>query len=72
MPRDTKILSVQNQGNLITIWAQCDCDALVGDIYVERVFNIFPTGGELPTEGREYVATVQLGALVWHIFEVMK
>jgi hypothetical protein len=67
MPIGADILSVQIQNGKPTIWAK------VETTYKEekKVFRIYGTGHELDLfamEGR-YLATIQQGQFVWHIFD---
>jgi hypothetical protein len=64
MPTNAKILSVQDQRGTICIWAE------VGD-YTEtgRTFRIVGTGHQIPDESLNFIATVQQGDFVWHIYE---
>jgi len=68
MPTDAEILCVQNQDNHIAIWALCGQDAKRS-----RYFEVNGTGNllEPPYQGwdRKYIGTVQIGSLVWHVFE---
>lgn len=64
MPAGAKILSAQNQDGAIQLWAMVD--PLAGA--QERRFQIVGTGGEAPRGS--YLATVQQGSFVWHIFEM--
>jgi hypothetical protein len=65
MPKGAKILSVQNQNKAITLWAQV-CDGPCDD----RVFHAFVTGGDfLDPENYTFLATVQIGWYVAHVFE---
>lgn len=66
MPRTAKILSIQNQNDKITIWAEVDLNIMGGT----RTFNVVTTGHDFP-ELAVYRATVQIGAFVWHVFEVL-
>jgi hypothetical protein len=71
MPWDAEILSVQLQGEQVSMWA------LVNDEHMnaDRTFRIFGTGHEFLLTGRyRYLGTVQQfdGALVWHVFEEIR
>jgi hypothetical protein len=67
MQPDAEILSVQKQNETITIWAVVDPEVEM----IQRRFRIAATGEEFTDEGLEYIGTVQLSGLVWHIFEVL-
>lgn len=64
MPRRTIILTAQMQHTELCLWAVC----VEGKTNL-RTIEIFGTGHELPDFERAYIATVQTGGLVWHIFE---
>lgn len=65
LPIGFKILSVQNQHNLITLWAEVNAE----NIDKPRRFRVFGTGWSIiDNEGFEYIGTVQIGGLVWHIY----
>lgn len=68
MPINAEILSAQDQGGSICIWAKVD--PMDKDNTEERIFEVIGTG-EYASDNykRVYVATVQQGPLVWHIFE---
>jgi len=78
MPEYAEILTAQVQGNDIYIWAMHD--TVDGDFphpedkIVKRKFHIYGTGWEIPDESYahnrlQYIATVQMSPLVWHVFE---
>ena len=64
LPRGARILKLDVQNDTPTIWAAVDPDA----DQVVRSVAIVGTGGSMPPEHFEYVDSVQLGPLVWHIF----
>ena len=68
LPDGFKILSVQNQGERITLWALVDDSAVCPKSHV--TFHIFGTGHLiLDYIADNYVSTVQMGnGLVWHVF----
>jgi hypothetical protein len=68
MPKGARILSAQEQHGEIQLWAIVD---LLQDD-VPRWFRVCGTGHDLPENPGEFVATVQLGEFVWHVFEVTK
>ena len=66
MPKGAKILTAQDQGGQIFIWAEVDSHARTDKT---REFLIIGTGQELPNlDNWQYVATVQQGIFVWHIY----
>jgi len=62
MPAGARILSVQVQATRICLWAELDTDSPLE----ERKFAVFGTGD---TPEGKHLATIQDGALVWHIYE---
>lgn len=69
VPRGARPLSVQSQGDRLTIWVLLDPNeptTLVLDIFIVGTGNPMPDG-----EGNlQFLGTVQQfsGALVWHVF----
>ena len=71
MPDSATILTVQMQGDTITLWAEVHDDNRPEN----RTFEVFGTGWHItPLEcEREYIGTVQdRSGLVWHIYERVK
>lgn len=66
MTRHSDILSVQVQNGKICLWASVTLDEYHEDV----AFFIVGTGHNTP-EG-EYLATVQIGELVWHVYKGFK
>lgn len=64
MPLDSVILTVQMQSGVCSVWAEVDTDNPMG----LREFFVAATGGPLPPSDAKYVATVQDGIFVWHIY----
>lgn len=68
MPGGAKVLSIQMQGEIPTIWAMVDPDSRP---FIERKFQIIGTGNSIPDDFKgEYITTFQERIFVWHIFEV--
>lgn len=66
MQRGAKILSVQIQGDRITLWAVVD--TLADE--VPREINIRGTGHALRgVKPDSFIGTVQDGPYVWHVFD---
>lgn len=67
MPNGAKLLSVQSQQGLLTLWALVDTSRPT----VMRKMMVFGTGQaiDLPPGPMDYVGTAQLGSLVWHLFD---
>lgn len=66
MPIGAVILDAQEQGYGLQLWALVDDSKPL----VPRQFASYGTWLPVPEEAGEYVATVQMSNLVWHIFEV--
>lgn len=64
MPKDAKVLTVQMQHNQMCLWALVDISKSVRRYKV----NILGTGHEFNEIIGPYVATVQDGQYVWHVF----
>lgn len=70
MPEGAEILTVQNQGGVICLWAIVDPEKEK----LTRTIRIIGTGHDIADGEAEtliYIGTVQTngGAFVWHIFE---
>lgn len=65
MPEGAKILTAQLQGNYLNVWAQCDPLALKQ----RREIEVFGTGHPMDEAQRSYISTVQIGPIVFHVFE---
>lgn len=65
MPAGAKVLTFQMQDGKIVGWFELWPQIPNQDAWFETV----PTGGEVPEDGA-YVATVQDGTLVWHIYRL--
>ena len=64
MPKGARILTVQMQAGLPTIWADVSKDR-----EATRRLVIYGTGWDLPQEPGVYVSSVQSGPYVWHIYD---
>lgn len=64
MPKGARVLTAQRQGDWLCVWAEVAPDAPL----VDRFFRQQPTGTDLTIVG-EYVATVQVSALVVHVYD---
>lgn len=68
IPKDSLFLSCQNQNNNIVIWYMVDESYPIE----EKMFELFMTGEEIHFDmgvERNFISTIQLGYLVYHIFE---
>lgn len=69
-----EILSVQEQGEDLCLWALVDAKALNEDFQKEvRTFRVYETGQQIDDVGQrlKFIATIQEQIFVWHIFEVL-
>ena len=66
MPSGAKVLDVQSQRGELVLWAIVDLQ----NPFEARHFDVIGTGFSLPDEADQYIASVQLGPLVWHVFEL--
>jgi hypothetical protein len=69
IPRGSKFLSCQCQGHILYAWFLVD-PQMHGKL--ARKFVVIGTGNAFEPEGLEYLATVQDGPFVWHVFEDTK
>ena len=68
LPYDSKILSVQDQNGVLCLWANVRTEP---SIIEKRTFIIVGTGHEIEYSSTwNFIATVQQGMYVWHIFEI--
>lgn len=68
MPKGAKILSVQVQKSTVTAWALVDPYEKEEEI---RHFRCYATGEDFNPENDIYLATVQDGPFVWHVWELV-
>lgn len=70
LPAGYQILSVQEQGDHICMWAVVDpYNSAPGT----AIINIFGTGYAINDDiERQFIGTVQIRGLVWHIFEQLQ
>ncbi len=69
LPFGAQVLTAQDQGGTITIWALVNTE----DIQPEtRKFTVVGTGHTLPDSAdvSNWIATLQQGQYVWHVFEL--
>lgn len=66
MHKGGEVLSVQIQHDKICIWAKVNENE---SLFEERVFEIVGTGHRFRDKDKRYLATIQDGVFVWHIFE---
>ena len=70
MPIGSKIISCQLQSVFFTIWAIVH----ENNIYEKRVFEVVGTGQPFEDSRfeRVFIATIQAGVMVFHVFEQVK
>jgi len=67
MPKNAAILSIQFQDGSLCMWALVNPEAP----NESRTFAVIGTGHDFPHDvDWTYLATVQDGSYIWHIFEV--
>lgn len=69
VPKGSRILTVQIQHGTLMLWALVDPQAIVP--FRLDTIHVIGTGNDLPdvVEKFEYIATVQEGGFVWHVFK---
>lgn len=67
LPEGSEILSVQMQHGNLFMWV-----LIAGTKYIveKRFFQVFGTGHAILEKVKQYLATVQDGMFVWHVFEM--
>lgn len=65
MQRGARILTVQNQGGMLCLWAIVNPEAPTES----RYFSVFGTGHPHESFPQNYIGTCQQGQYVWHVFE---
>lgn len=69
LPLDAQILTAQQQREELMIWALVNPKEKETE---ERTLAVVGTGNPFPNcDDCEYIATVQTGQFVWHVFEVI-
>lgn len=66
LPFGAEILTIQMQHGNLCLWAKVQEN--VGDTEA-RTIEVFGTGQPMDFDSRTYIATVQDGSFVWHVFE---
>lgn len=64
LPAGAEILSIQMQGSGPCLWAIVDTEAIAAPVRIVVV----GTGHALPEQPLHFIATVQDGPYVWHVF----
>ena len=71
LPQGSRILSVDNQDGVLTLWAMVNTDRPVEPRYI----RIVGTGHEIADKAAaslEFIGTVLMDPFVWHVFEWRK
>jgi len=68
LPEHARVLTVQMQRGVPTLWASFQPDT--PQRYRHREFRIVGTGHEFSESGLSYVGSIQEREFVWHVFEV--
>ena len=66
IPHGAQALTAQMQGGRMQLWALVDPDQ---QLIERRAFSVYGTGHVVPNSPGRYVATVQIDALVFHVFD---
>jgi len=67
MPAISDVLTAQMQGNTVTLWALVFPES--GSDIITKTFYVFGTGWDVPDIPLRYINTVQVGWMVFHVFE---
>ena len=73
VPVGSKILTAQMQNGVLTLWVLHEF--VTGKTLVkDRHIFITGTGHEIehPIDSMRFISTVQIGPLVWHVFEIIE
>ncbi len=68
MPTGAEILSAQMQGGQLCLWVLAEPSS--GE-QAAREIHIVGTGRPISDIPRRFIATVQAGPIVWHVFELL-
>lgn len=68
MPCKSHILTAQMRGKTLCLWALVDVEEYQLP-KINREIEIHGTGNPITDKPRHYIATVQYGPWVWHVFE---
>jgi hypothetical protein len=66
MPAFFKIIALQEQNRVPTIWYEHNLDSTLGE-HQAKIF-IVGTGHIVPAEARSHLGTLQFGPMVWHFY----
>ncbi len=71
IPNGSDILDVQAQDNRLVMWVLAPVDTDRWG-YRTRGFIWMPTGVEFEADDTVYLETVQVGSMVYHLFEIVE
>ena len=66
LPKDHTFLDAQLQNKEIVLWANVDSETPM----IKKQIFVVGTGIYMQEDPGTHIATVQLGSLVWHIFDI--
>jgi hypothetical protein len=66
IPHGAQALTVQMQGGRMQLWMLVDPNQ---PMIERRAFSVYGTGHAVPNTPGRYVATIQIDALVFHVFD---
>lgn len=69
MPVNAKVISFGEQGEILFFWAEVPFGGIVDHVNTNREFCLSFTGFELPERAKDFHGTVQIGYLVYHLYE---
>lgn len=65
MPVGARILSVANQRDMLTLWAEVNTEAPPAG----RVIHVVGTGNPLVVASNaDFIGTVEMGQFIWHVY----
>lgn len=77
MPYNAEILTIQEQHNILCLWAVLNTapDPIFGEEKEKRIIEIIGTGNLIPELAihetkRKYINTCIMEPFVWHVFEI--
>lgn len=70
LPEGAEVLTARFQNGTMHLWVLLDPTSGMNR---NRVFKIFGTGFDIPdSDELKYIATDEIGALIFHVFEVLQ
>jgi hypothetical protein len=68
VPTGATFLCVQPQRQAVCLWALVENSVATME---KRVIEMYGTGEAMPNRPRKYIATCQMGPMVFHVFEAV-